>query len=456
MKFLDVKGKDIITEDGKKIVLKGYGIGGWMNMEHFINGYPFVESVFRKFMIDEYGKKIGSYYFDKMLDNYLREEDIKFMKDIGFNSIRVPINYRHFEDDFEPFKYKESGFKRFNKLLKLAKKYELYLIIDLHSAQGFQNEDWHSDNYTGKALLWEYKHFQDRCIAFWKEITRRYKDEPAIAGYEIINEPVAENPKPLNRLYREATKEIRKIDKRHIIFLEGNRWGQNFEILDEPFDKRLVYTNHFYVQPFYMHDLSKYPAKELNIKVIKKIYKKYKDWADRYNVPMWSGEFGILYTYDKKKNVIAAKILDDQLSVVEENGHSWNLWTYKDVKKMGLVYLKKNSAYMKKINKFAKNSQFIQSINFNDVRRKDLFLYKFSEFTKKYLAKNFSKKDTEIILSELKRKTEVIFSEIMLPYYIKIFKNITISKIDEIMESWNLENCEIHEEVVKILEKHCK
>ncbi len=451
MKFLKTNGMDIITNDGEKIILKGYGLGGWMNMEHFINGYPFVESEFRRYMIKELGEERGNLFFDEMLDNYLREEDIKFMKEVGFNSIRVPINYRHFEDDNSPFIYKKAGFDRFSRLITLAKKYELYLIIDLHAAQGCQNEDWHSDNKTGKALLWEHKLFQERTISLWEEIARRYKNESTIAGYEIINEPVAEDIESLNTFYRDSVKAIRKIDKKHIIFLEGNIWGHEFKDLDKPFDSNLVYVNHFYVQPFVA--VKKYPDKKFNINNIRKIYSEFKEWSVKYSVPMWSGEFGILYSNDKVKDDMAARILDDQLTVVEENGDSWNLWTYKDIGIMGLLKVRDSSKYMKEIKKFDKFKEFVKSDSW---LRKGTLFKSIGGIIEKYLTKKLQSKEVDKIMEILHRRMPVLFSEIMLPYYVKMFKKMNSRDISEMMKSWRLENCNVREEVVRVLKKHCK
>ena len=38
--LLRVDGDRLVRRDGKPVVLRGVGLGGWMNMENFINGYP--------------------------------------------------------------------------------------------------------------------------------------------------------------------------------------------------------------------------------------------------------------------------------------------------------------------------------------------------------------------------------------------------------------------------------
>lgn len=449
--FLKTSGTQIITDTGNPVTLKGYGLGGWLNMENFINGYPYVESYYRNYMYNILGKKKAEYFFEKFLEYYLREEDIKFIKECGMNSLRVPINYRHFESDKKPFVYLDYGFKKLNKLIKWARKYNVYLIIDLHSAQGWQNPDWHCDNPFDKTLLWEHKLFQDRVVELWKEIANRYKDEPVIAGYEILNEPVTDNPEVLNKLYKRIVNAIRKIDKKHIIFLEANIWGQKFEDLWRPFDKNLVYVNHFYVHPF-IGDI-KYPDKRININYLRREYAKYKSWTDKHNVPMWAGEFGVIFGMDEKKNKYKIKLLDDQLTVVEENRDSWNLWTYKDIGKMGLVYLSPKSKYMLKIKKIRKLKNKLGCDIWLDIGEITKTILK---IVRKKLNKDFSTKALSILNENLGKTISIFFSEYLLPYFVKLFKNMSMREIDILLQSWKLENCIIREDLVKVVKRHCK
>ena len=115
--FLTTQGTHIITEKGDPIILRGYGLGGWLNWEGFINGFSFVEHYFREQMEKELGKEKSEYFFNQLIHYYLQEEDIKFIKDCGMNSLRVPLNYRHFEKDREPFIYSEYGFEKFDSYL---------------------------------------------------------------------------------------------------------------------------------------------------------------------------------------------------------------------------------------------------------------------------------------------------------------------------------------------------
>ena len=79
-----------------------------------------------------------------------------------------------------------------DKVLSHCERHGLYVILDLHSAQGWQNVHWHSDNASRISLFWEVAFYQDRFVALWQEFARRYR-RAVIAGYDVLNEPCANN-----------------------------------------------------------------------------------------------------------------------------------------------------------------------------------------------------------------------------------------------------------------------
>src|SRR5215216_3413332 len=100
--FLQCKETNIVTRSGKPIVLKGVGLGGWMNMENFITGYPATETLQRRALLKALGEEGYTKFFDRFLDVFFGEEDAAFLASLGMNCVRLPVNYRHFEDDMNP------------------------------------------------------------------------------------------------------------------------------------------------------------------------------------------------------------------------------------------------------------------------------------------------------------------------------------------------------------------
>ncbi|KAF3347345.1 Putative chaperone protein HSP31 [Verticillium dahliae VDG2] len=156
--ILRTPGKDIVDANGHTVLLRGTTLGGWMLMENFINGFPGRENQIRAALLKVLGKEKYDFFFD--------------------NCLHLSFNYLNSEDDMNPVVIKVEGFKHSDRAIKLCAKYGIYTILDLHSAQGGQNQDWHCDSPTGYAAFWDHKHFQDRVINLWKVIAARYKSNP--------------------------------------------------------------------------------------------------------------------------------------------------------------------------------------------------------------------------------------------------------------------------------------
>ena len=89
MKSLFVEKNRIVNEDGDKVRLRGVCVGGFLNMEHFINGYPGYETSFRNAISSIIGEDKATSYFEIMQDNFLSEEDFRFLESIGVNAAIV-------------------------------------------------------------------------------------------------------------------------------------------------------------------------------------------------------------------------------------------------------------------------------------------------------------------------------------------------------------------------------
>ena len=380
MDFLSTEGKNIVNARGEVVRLRGTCTGGWMNMEDFINGYSGAEHTLRHEMAHILGASQAQFFFERLLDHFFNESDIAYLRSLGATVVRLPLNYRHFEDDSAPFVYKQDGFARLDQVLQWCEKHGLYAILDLHAVQGWQNVHWHSDNANSISLFWHDVASQDRFVALWCEIAQRYQGKAVVAGYNLINEPCVGNQRgdqpwniyrnyqpewPLmNAVYRRTVNAIRKIDAKHIIFLEGDRYSLQFEGLEAPFVENLVYSSHNYTVAGF--GPGHYPG-DINMSGPRTSGPEYWDRArqeraflehegtvftQKYQVPLWVGEFGSVYNGSSHEVPDRLRAMDDQLAIFEQHGAHWTTWTYKDVGVMGLVTLDPASEYMQRVGDF--------------------------------------------------------------------------------------------------------
>lgn len=295
--LLKADGQKIVNDKGENIQLRGLGLGGWMLQEGYMlktADFAGPQYKIREKIAGLIGEDGMNTFYKAYLKNGITRQDIDFLKQAGFNSIRLPMHYNLYTlpIEKEPAKGKdtwlEEGFRMTDDLLKWCADNNMYLILDLHATPGGQGNDVNiSDNDKSKPSLWESEENQRKTIALWKKLAERYKDEPWIGGYDLINEPninfTGKNPNgtdemsnaPLWKLQREITEAIRKVDQKHIIIIEGNGWGNNYNGLTPLWDNNMVFSFHKY---WTNND-------DAALKPILDLRKK-------YNVPVWLGETG--------------------------------------------------------------------------------------------------------------------------------------------------------------------
>jgi len=189
--FIKTKGSQLVDEKGNSIILKGTNLGNWFVPE----GYMFkMDKVNSPRKIDELlyelvGPDSLKVFWKGFLNNYITHDDIKYLKRIGCNHIRLPFHYKMFTDDLYMGE-RNAGFKYFDRLIEWCKEEKIYVLFDMHCAPGGQTGDNIDDSY-GYPFLFKSKSSQDLMAAIWVRIARKYRNEPIVLGYDIVNEPIA-------------------------------------------------------------------------------------------------------------------------------------------------------------------------------------------------------------------------------------------------------------------------
>ena len=322
-----------------------------MNMENFITGFPATESLQRAALRRTLGDEAYARFFERFLDVFYADADAAFLASLGMNHVRLPVNYRHFEDDLRPFELLEEGFRVLDRAIERSARHGLYSIIDLHALPGAQNQRWHSDNPTHRALFWTHRHFQDRVVHLWEALARRYRANPWVAGYNPINEPGDVDGTVIAPFYRRLHDAVRTIDPDHILFFEGNRYSVDFEMFGDPLPNT-VYTIHDYALPGLI-DGGDYPGvsrgKHVDRDVLEETFLARTAYMRQTGTPIWIGEFGPVYPGDARRDAMRLQVLADQLDLYRRHDASWALWTYKDLGLQGLVHAAPESPYVRRI-----------------------------------------------------------------------------------------------------------
>ncbi|MDK2761309.1 MAG: cellulase family glycosylhydrolase [Sphingopyxis sp.] len=324
--FLQVSGTQIVDGSGKPVILRGMGLGGWMLQEGYMLqlGEVGQQHRIRAKLVELVGEERTATFYRAWLDNHTTRADIDQMAGWGFNSVRLPIHFNQLTlpADQEPRAgqdtWLEDGFRRIDRLLEWSKANRIYLILDLHAAPGGQGNDLPiSDRDPARPSLWQSEENQRKTVALWARIAARYRDEPWIGGYDLINEPNWSfatpgkgngcddvDNKPIWDLQQRITAAIRKVDKKHVVIVEGNCWGNNYKGLPPAWDANMALSFHKY---WNRNDA----ASIADIKALR----------TSYGRPIWLGESG------ENSN----GWYRDAIALVENDGIGWNFWPLKKI-----------------------------------------------------------------------------------------------------------------------------
>lgn len=312
--FLRTQGQDMVDERGEKVLLQGVGLGNWMLPEGYM--WRFGEQGDRprkieKLVSDLIGAENAARFWSEFRRNYVTEADIAKIAEFGFNSVRPALNARLFLTEGDNAVYVEEGFQLLDNLVRWCRKHDLYVIIDMHGAPGGQTGANIDDSPADEPGLFMDPRNQDRLVDLWVKIASRYRDEPTVTAYDLLNEPLpqrtgaAEKYKSeLEPLYKRITAAIRQVDKRHMITLEGADWANDWSVFTTPFDDNLFYQFHYYcwARPTQLNDISRFIERRKTL-----------------NAPVWVGETG------EKDNTIYWATMQ----YFEANNIGWSFWPWK-------------------------------------------------------------------------------------------------------------------------------
>lgn len=311
--FLKADGK-VLKDNfgtGDTITLRGTNAGGWLVTENWqcpVNAKDQLTTlkVFtERFGADKAQELVGYYQ-----DNWWTEEDFDIVKEEGMNVLRLPVTY--FEMQNSDGTLKETAFKRLDWFVQNCALRGIYVLIDMHGAMGSQNGKDHSGDTSiaDKGNFYGNEENIKKTITLWEEIAKRYKDNPWVCGYDLLNEPSATGTIQFD-VYDRLYKAIRAIDKNHALFIQSI-W-EPYHLPDPSFYgwQNVVYEYHFYGW-----DVEKDAEGQMAF-IQSKVKMANEDTG--YDVPLLVGEF-TFFSNEQSWNA---------MDIFEEQGWSYTSWTYK-------------------------------------------------------------------------------------------------------------------------------
>lgn len=340
--FIKANGIDVRAGHGtgQIVALRGVNLGSLFVYEPWMSPMNSAATPGDQWSVeDTLTQRFGAANKDALInawrDSWMGSIDYQYLAQRGMNCIRVPLWYGVFEDDAgNP---RADAFTRLDNIINTAWANGIYTIIDLHGAYGGQSGAdsttsgrkqanppfWNNDttmNPSGDA--WNpYNVYIQRTENLWARIAQHYNGNPAVAAYDLLNEPVgAPNRWALMNVYNRLYSKIRTVDVDHLIMMEGTWGGWDWDnngawsyigwgwgVLQRPADRG--WTNVIY--SFHHYDSGR-PAVDGTVND----FVAHQSW----NVPCHIGEFN---TFGDNDAFIYAV---DQFN---SKRMSWAMWSYK-------------------------------------------------------------------------------------------------------------------------------
>lgn len=307
--FVRAEGGRLVGPDGAALLLRGVGLGNWLLPEGYMWGFGDTAASPRQIealVADLLGPGAAAEFWRGFRDRFVTADDVALIAAGGFDHVRLPINWRVvMAPDGTPL---EDGLALVDRLVAWCRDAGLRVLLDLHGAPGGQTGTNIDDSAGSPALFMDPRNL-DLTETLWVALARRYRDEPTVLGYDLLNEPLPHEwqhryPDELVALYRRLTAAIRAVDPHHLIMYEGTHWATSFSIFTEVWDPNSALQFHRYWMAPDRAAITEYVTvgRELGL-------------------PIYMGEGG-----ENTPEWLAAAH-----QLYEDHGIGWNLWTWKKI-----------------------------------------------------------------------------------------------------------------------------
>jgi endoglucanase len=335
--FLQASGPKIINASNQEVILRGVNLGGWQVQEGYMMkpGYGATQGATKKYLYSQgqTDSQVEDFY-QKWRDNFITKADIDYLKDKGFNCVRLPLHYELFltasqravrtgvskgstsygdylnslrswynNNQLFTDPTQQEGVRLIDEVLSWCGANGMYVVLDLHAVPGAQGSDMTPPDalVQGGNDFWNNQINQDVTNRLWSTISNRYKGDPRVAMYDVINEPnnipntsTQNGNQRLHDVMQRLINTIRANGDNHLILLEGNGFGNDFNYMEKRTftnTANLVYNSHRYSGSGYEIDNNPGSVDGNSPNSLRLIGNLTRFRTDN-NVPIWVGETG--------------------------------------------------------------------------------------------------------------------------------------------------------------------
>ncbi|HEX3043865.1 MAG TPA: cellulase family glycosylhydrolase [Bacillota bacterium] len=228
---------------------------------------------------------MGKYSKEWSSDGF-SEEDFQLISQLGFNFVRLPLDYRFWIINNNWESIDEKALQNIDQAVDWGGKYGIHVCLNFHRAPGFC-----VNPPAEPGDLWTDPKVQTVCAKHWAFFAKRYRRIPnRRLSFNLLNEPTDLEPQTYFRVVEILTQAIRQEDPERLIIADGLAFGN--KPLPELVSLKVAQSTRGY-RPFY---LSHYKA----------------EWvqgAGEWELPEWPAPGISNYLYGNMKPEFASSLV---------------------------------------------------------------------------------------------------------------------------------------------------
>ena len=264
------------------------------------------------------------------------ESDFAAIRRLGFNFVRLPMDYRCWTDPAEPYAPRAEPLTWIDRAVELGRACGVHVCLNLHRAPGYCVNQGESDGLD----LWTEDEAQKQFAFQWSTFARRYRGvSNAQVSFNLVNEPARIGAEAYVPVVRRAVEAIRREDPDRLILADGLDWG-NVPVF-ELADLGIAQSTRGYTPHRVSHyranwiDSAGWPPPTWPLAAEGEVFDADRLRADRIapwqaleaaGVGVHVGEFGC---YHHTPHDVALAYLGDSLALWREAGWGWALWNFR-------------------------------------------------------------------------------------------------------------------------------
>ncbi len=137
---VQTRGRDLVGPDGAVLRLRGINLGNWLVPEGYMWRFekgPQSPRQIQELVADLVGPDEARAFWTSWRDTYIAREDIRYLKKIGLNSVRVPFNYRLLTPEDRPGVWLDEGFALLDRVIGWCREEGLCLFKNVRVNAGY-------------------------------------------------------------------------------------------------------------------------------------------------------------------------------------------------------------------------------------------------------------------------------------------------------------------------------